>query len=101
ATAAADQPPDSHEIEDSDPQPIPQAGVGRAGMTRPIHHVDKADIVALAPDQRPEQPERAVRKGQRQKAIPPTRLAPAASKGRGGGATGGGPGDWRWAIAAS
>ena len=43
ALAAADQPPHAGEIEDADPEPVPQPVVRRAVTARPVDHVDIAD----------------------------------------------------------
>src|SRR5262249_53027744 len=51
APAPADEPPHAEQIQDSDPQPVPQAVVGLAVPARAVDHVDVADLQAFPPDQ--------------------------------------------------
>jgi len=66
------------EIENPDPQPVPQAVVRRAGPACPVDHVHIADVVTFASHQRRKKPVQTVEIGQRQKDIPAERLEPAA-----------------------
>src|SRR5581483_12007314 len=54
------QPPHAHKIENSDPKSIPEPVVRNAMTAGAIHHIDVGDVVALASDQRRQEPVEAV-----------------------------------------
>ncbi len=82
ALPAADQPPDAEQVQNSDPEPVPEAVVRHAVQARPVHHVDVADLVALALDQRRQEAVQPVEIRQRQKQIALKRLEAATGVAR-------------------
>ena len=79
---AADQPPHAGEIENADPQPVPQAVIRYAGAARPVDHVDIADRRSPRADQRRQEAMQPVEIGQRQEDVAAERLQAAAGVAR-------------------
>ena len=71
-----------HEIENSDPQPVPKSIVRHAVPARPVDHIDIADVAALAANQRRQEAMQPVEIRQRQANIARKRLEPAAGVAR-------------------
>jgi hypothetical protein len=78
ALLAADQPPDAGEIENADPEPVPQSIIRHAGVPRAVDDIDVADFVAFTFDQRRQETMQAVEIRQRQEDVPTERFQAAS-----------------------
>src|SRR5262245_62151472 len=80
--AAADQPPHAEQIENADPQPVPQAVVRDTVLARPIDYIDIVDRMAFAADQRRQEAMQPVEIGKPQEQVARKRLQAAAGVAR-------------------
>src|SRR5262245_39343325 len=78
AALAPKQPPYPEQVENADPEPVPHAVIGHAVPTRPVDHVDIADLKAFAADQRRQEAVQSVEIGERQEEVAAERLQAAA-----------------------
>src|SRR5882724_5084889 len=78
AAAAPDQPEHAVQIENADPQPVPQAVVAAAMLARPVDDVDILDAITLSLHQRGGEAMQRVEKRQREINLAAKRLQPAA-----------------------
>src|ERR1700730_17323230 len=78
ALAPPDQPPHAGEVENADPQAVPESVVRATVKTRTGDHVNVSHLVSVAPDERRQKTMHAVEKGERQEGLAPERLAAAA-----------------------
>ena len=64
--AAPDQPPYPGEVENADPQPVPQTVIRHAMPARPVDHIDISDAVAVAAHQSRKKSVQAIEIGERE-----------------------------------
>src|ERR1700726_3717000 len=76
--APPDQPPHAGEVENADPQAVPESVVRATVKTRTVDHLDVSDFIAIAPDERRQKTMHAVEIGERQEGLAPERLEAAA-----------------------